>query len=78
MPKILLKEIHFPKSIQTAVFSNRRLDLIVGYENLVSEITRANYMPNIIEELSQVSIEVQLCSEKNIVGAEDGDFDSVH
>ena len=60
------------------MFSNQQLDLIVGYENLVSEITRANYMPNIIEEQNQVSIDVQLCSDKFLVGAEKGYFDSVH
>jgi len=44
LPKLLLKEIHFPKDIQAAIFANQNLDLIVGYENLVSEITRTNYL----------------------------------
>ena len=70
VPKKLLKEIHFPRSIQSAVFSNERLDLIVGYENLVSEITRANYMPNRIDVNPEVSIDVQMCSEKASMGTE--------
>lgn len=77
VPKKLLKEIHFPRSVQSAVFSNQRLDLIVGYENLVSGITRANYMPNRIDEENQVSIDVQLCSEKIIIGSETQELDSV-
>lgn len=75
---MLLKEIHFPKSVQSAAFANNRLDLIVGYENLVSEITRANYMPNRILDQSQASIDVQLCSEKLMTGLEKPDEDSVH
>ena len=49
----------------------------MGYENFVSEITRANYMPNISDDENQVSIDVQLCSEKNMIGSETKELDSV-
>ena len=78
LPKLLLKEIHFPKSIQSAIFANDRLDLVVGYESLVSEITRDNYLPQVLLETEQNkdSIEVQLCSDKLMSKIQMSDEDS--
>ena len=51
---------------------------MVGYESLVSEITRDNYLPQVLLETEQNkdSIEVQLCSDKLMSKVQMSDEDS--